>query len=184
MFKQNEFFKIVAIIIAPVLIVGVSFYLFFYKDTAETSQKMKSFSELINREIIKIAFLSESSQSTEVASTQKIEVEVVTTTDSITMGLSGRPEIGADGMLFIFRDPSQQYFWMKDMKFNIDIIWILDNRVVAITENAQKPEENTPDNRLRIYPSEVEADMVLEVVAGDAQRFGITEGKILKLVTE
>jgi uncharacterized membrane protein (UPF0127 family) len=29
-----------------------------------------------------------------------------------------------ESMLFVYEEPSKQSFWMKDMRFPIDIIWI------------------------------------------------------------
>lgn len=54
-----------------------------------------------------------------------IKAEDATTKASRATGLSGRACIGQDvGMLFIFRLPGYYSFWMKDMKFPIDIVWI------------------------------------------------------------
>ncbi len=40
-------------------------------------------------------------------------------------GLSGRDKLGTnEGMLFVFKDPGIYPFWMKNMKFPIDIIYI------------------------------------------------------------
>ncbi len=53
-----------------------------------------------------------------------------------TQGLSGTQSVPHDGMLFVFDVPSRYSFWMKDMRYPIDIIWIdSDKRVIDITEN-------------------------------------------------
>lgn len=49
-------------------------------------------------------------------------------------GLSGRGDIADDqAMLFVFDESSQQCFWMKDMRFPLDIVWVsATNRIVHI----------------------------------------------------
>jgi uncharacterized membrane protein (UPF0127 family) len=63
-------------------------------------------------------------------------VELATTNDAIKKGLSGRPMLATDrGMLFIFPKPGLYRFWMLDMRFPIDIIWINDGHVVSMNQN-------------------------------------------------
>lgn len=179
MLKKDEVIKILTVVTVPILVVVVIFFSFFNTTTSNTTTKnTPSFSDLANRQIVSIIFNSyqENDLNQEV-----LKVEVVNTLESITQGLSGRSTIGADGMLFVFQNKEQQYFWMKDMQFNIDIVWIADTTVVDITRDVQKPEDNTPDNRLKIYPSQAEVNMVLELPAGDAHRYGITQGKTIQL---
>src|SRR5882672_5260542 len=47
-------------------------------------------------------------------------------TDALrTLGLSGHSPLAADeGMLFIFPAPGEYGFWMKDMLFPLDLVWI------------------------------------------------------------
>ena len=103
-------------------------------------------------------------------------VEVVDTPDSITQGLSGREQIGSQGMLFLFGRSQQANFWMKDMKFNLDLVWINDEKIVGITNNVLHPKPNTPDSQLPTYFSPQVVDMVLEVPAGFAQEEGWQTG--------
>jgi uncharacterized membrane protein (UPF0127 family) len=43
-----------------------------------------------------------------------------------------------EAMLFVFQQSARHSFWMKDMKFPIDIIWLdSDEKVVYIKENMQ-----------------------------------------------
>jgi len=77
-----------------------------------------------------------------------------------------------EGMLFIFDYADKYGFWMKDMKFAIDIIWIKDNKIVDITPNVA-PEPNKSIFSLQTYyPSEA-VDKVLEVAAGTAEKYNI-----------
>src|SRR3989338_3180334 len=55
---------------------------------------------------------------------QNIKVDLALTMLEQAQGLSGREVLGEnEGMLFVFDTPGKYSFWMKDMKFAIDIIW-------------------------------------------------------------
>ena len=61
-----------------------------------------------------------------------LSVEVADTQASRELGLSGREKMGDDeGILFVFDTPGRYGFWMKDMQFPLDIIWINQNGVVV-----------------------------------------------------
>jgi uncharacterized membrane protein (UPF0127 family) len=81
-------------------------------------------------------------------------------------------------MLFLFERPQVQSFWMKDMLFPIDIVWIRDGRIVGITPNLPVP-KNPRD--LPQYASPVPCDVVLEVRAGAAKRWGLLLGESVKI---
>lgn len=54
-----------------------------------------------------------------------VKVDVSDDSCKIVLGLSGRKSMSADrGMIFIFRNSGNYGFWMKDMNFPIDILWI------------------------------------------------------------
>jgi uncharacterized protein len=93
-----------------------------------------------------------------------------------SQGLSGRGRLGDDeGMYFIFDSPAVQGFWMKDMLFAIDIVWVLGDRVVGFRENAQ-PEPGKSIFTLPVYYSPEPVDRVLEVNAGTVAKYGIEIG--------
>ncbi len=100
-------------------------------------------------------------------------VELVNQPDSITQGLSGRTSIGSDGMLFVFNTHAYTpTFWMKDMLFGLDLVWINENKIVDISANVVPPAPGTPDQLLRTYRPNQPADLVLEVPAGTAATAG------------
>jgi uncharacterized membrane protein (UPF0127 family) len=102
-------------------------------------------------------------------------VELATTTIEQARGLSFRTSLAErTGMLFTF-SPGVQNFWMKDMHFPIDIIWIAGNKVAGFAENAQ-PEPGMPLWRLTIYTSPDGVDKVLEVNANTVTKDDITIG--------
>jgi uncharacterized protein len=98
-----------------------------------------------------------------------VKVEVVSTLEDRTLGLSGRESLPENtGMLFVFPENGEHLFWMKDMKFSIDIIWISeDGRVVYIKENA------APESFPEVFKPEGNARYVLEVPAGFAAKNNI-----------
>ncbi len=101
----------------------------------------------------------------------EFSVELATTMTQQSRGLSGRTELAEDtGMLFLFKNPAVQNFWMKDMNFPIDIIWIgSDDKIAGFSANAQ-PQPGTPLFALTIYKSPAGVNTVLEVPAGTVAR--------------
>lgn len=96
------------------------------------------------------------------------------------VGLSEKKSLEQNsGMLFIFEKPDLYSFWMKNMKFPIDIIFIKDNKVVTVYPNA-KPPTNTEDSSLTIYKPEEPADKVLEINAGLTEKNNIKKGDEIK----
>lgn len=92
-------------------------------------------------------------------------------------GLGGRNAIRDDaGMLFAFPYSGRHAFWMKDMKFPIDIFWIENNRVVDLVENAAAFPAETSDEFLPVYRPDAPARFVLETPAGFAKRHSIVIG--------
>lgn len=92
-------------------------------------------------------------------------------------GLSGRTGMPADrGMLFVFENPSDDCFWMKDMQFSIDIVWLDASRTVLKTAERVAP-ETYPE---RFCPSSP-ALYVLELQAGAVSAAGIQTGDRVKL---
>ncbi len=121
------------------------------------------------------------------ASEQEITINEVTYSVSIArspeekqVGLSDRENLGDnDGMLFVCDEKDRYQFWMRNMNFPIDIIYISDNTVVDVIENAQPPEDEnaTPE----VYTPDEPANYVLELKAGQAERAGIEVGNTITL---
>lgn len=67
----------------------------------------------------------------------KLTVDIADETHEQTQGLSGLEYMAEDkGMLFIFQQSFIPAFWMKDMKFGLDIIWIdADKTIIGIEKN-------------------------------------------------
>lgn len=112
----------------------------------------------------------------------ELRVELADTPEKQQQGLSGRPPLNdAQGMLFDFRNTpnARPSFWMKDMKFALDLIWIKDNRIIEITPNVP-PAPQTTEASLPTYSPTGDVDLVLEVLAGFTERHQIKIGDELK----
>jgi len=108
---------------------------------------------------------------------KKVSVEIADTDAKREKGLSERKSLCADcGMLFVFDKPDIYSFWMPEMNFNIDIIWIADNKVADITFNAKKPSGADYTNPREYYFSKVPVDKVLEVNSGWVKKNNIMVG--------
>ena len=95
---------------------------------------------------------------------KSITVEIADSPEERTQGLSGRTSLPKNhGILFVFDEAKKYPFWMKDMKFPIDIIWINDGGVVDITLHANPEIYN--NSSLTIYKPKEPAQYVLEVNA-------------------
>jgi len=113
---------------------------------------------------------------------QVLKVEVADTQNKRSKGLGGREAIATDsGMLFIFDTEKVYSFWMKGLKFPLDIIWIKDNVIVDIIENVPPPLEGQTDSNLPIYQPSVVVDSVLEVNAGIVDKLNIKVGDKINL---
>lgn len=106
-----------------------------------------------------------------------VVAEVVDTTSSRMLGLSGRSKmLDGEGMLFIFDTPGKYGFWMKDMTFSLDIVWINQNGVVVAIER-----DLTPETYPKTYINGVDATYVLEVNAGGSEKLGLYLGSKVKI---
>lgn len=92
-----------------------------------------------------------------------INIELAETSLEKAQGLSGRESLPENsGMLFTWKEKAKPGFWMIDMKFPIDIIWISDNKIVGIAKNALPEPGKSPLQLKHYYPPEP-INYVLEV---------------------
>ena len=79
-----------------------------------------------------------------------------------------------EGMFFIFDTPQKYSFWMKDMKFPIDIIWIdTTGKIVHIEKNLQPCIFLLP---CASYSPDIDSLYVLEVVSNFTNKYNIKIG--------
>ena len=108
-----------------------------------------------------------------------LEVEVANTRASRELGLSGRHKMRDDeGMLFVFDVPGRYGFWMKDMEFPLDMVWINQNGIVVWVERNVTPESY---KEKKAFINQSEASYVLEINANMAEKFGLYLGSKVKM---
>lgn len=103
---------------------------------------------------------------------RKIAVAFAVTPGEQAQGLSGTVSLpDGKGMLFIFPADASIPFWMKDMQYALDIIWIgADKTVADITPNLK------PSSYPNSFGPRVPVRYVLEVPAGFAKENKIEIG--------
>jgi uncharacterized membrane protein (UPF0127 family) len=108
----------------------------------------------------------------------EIAVEVASTPAQSERGLGYRDSLPADaGMLFDLHATTTPQFWMKGMRFSLDLVWIgEDKRVMSITAIVPFQPPGTPDSQLPRYTSPLPVRYVLELNAGAANRLGLAQG--------
>jgi uncharacterized membrane protein (UPF0127 family) len=105
----------------------------------------------------------------------ELDVVVPITSELMSKGLAIKNQMKEnEAMLFVFKEPSKHSFWMKDMKFPIDIMWLDNNgKIVHIEENLE------PCPLVLVCPSytpNADSQYVLETVAGFTQKNNINVG--------
>lgn len=104
-----------------------------------------------------------------------IAFERASSQSSREKGLSGRENMPHDaGMLFVFEQNATQCIWMKDMQFNLDIIWLDETKKIVKIEKDVSPST---------YPQSfcATAQYVIEVNSGIADSADLQIGQRIKL---
>jgi uncharacterized membrane protein (UPF0127 family) len=102
--------------------------------------------------------------------------ELADTDAERSMGLMYREELEPDrGMLFVFDNPQNVSFWMKNTYIPLDIIFIDEDGIVVNILEAY-PEPGVPDGNLTRYNSASPVKWVLEVNQGMSRIHGIVPG--------
>jgi uncharacterized protein len=106
-----------------------------------------------------------------------VRVTIADTQKKTSRGLSGRKGLGPDeGMLFVFPYEDIHAFWMKDMLFSIDILWLDKNgKIVYLKESV------SPETFPATFAPETPAKYVLEVQAGYSAKHGVRTGDVIEV---
>lgn len=113
---------------------------------------------------------------------QLIQVEVAKTDEEITKGLSGRGKLEENqGMLFVFNKAGNYPFWMKEMKFSLDAVFMNGQKVVDLAENIPFPKNN---EQPQAFGAKVDFDKVLEVNSRTVKRLNIKIGDKIEILNQ
>lgn len=105
----------------------------------------------------------------------KFTLEIADADPARQKGLMDRPSLPPDrGMLFVFPDEQPRSFWMKNVNFPLDILFLdRDGRVVSIKQMKSYDLNSTP--------SDAPAMFAIELNAGAASRAGVKVGDRIAL---
>lgn len=108
---------------------------------------------------------------------KEFRMEIANTMISRMKGLSGHAPLADDeGMLFLFGQSGNYGFWMKDMNFPLDIIWVEGDKIITIAPNI------SPDSYPSSFYPDSASDKVIEINAGISQKLGIKVGDEVKFI--
>ena len=104
----------------------------------------------------------------------RIQVELADTNERRALGLMFREQLPKDrGMLFVFSEPGQWAFWMKNTTIPLDILWLdRHKKIVDLVENVPGCKG---DPCLQYQPAQ-DASYALEIPAGSAKREKLAKG--------
>lgn len=107
---------------------------------------------------------------------RSVQVTVADTDRLREKGLSGHPGLSPDeGMLFVFDIDGKPGFWMKDMRFSIDIVWLdQEGKIVYIVR------ELAPGTYPKTYAPPVPSRYVLELPAGFVRKHNVRVGNVVR----
>lgn len=108
---------------------------------------------------------------------ERFNIDIAKTAAEREQGLSGRAGLGKrEAMLFIFDTDDRHGFWMKDMLFSIDIVWLdADYKIVHIQNNA------SPASYPKAFLPDTNSRFVLEFTAGTVAEFGLQKGDLVSI---
>jgi len=109
---------------------------------------------------------------------QVISLEIARTPRQQAIGLMHREDLPSNhGMLFTIDPPRQVHFWMRNVQFPLDMLFLRDGEVQAIAHNVPPCTTSTcptygPDNLV---------DQVIELKGGQAEALGISIGDTMSI---
>jgi uncharacterized protein len=180
---------IVAIIASIAAGSGIAVALFFWPATNTTAESDRLQPEIavVNNETVPAGSSNNNNKNNSGSYYQQVNVtvngvglvaDIAETGEQRSKGLAIKDSLNeTEGMLFVFSEPRQYAFWMKDMKFPIDIIWLDSNKTVVHVEHSLDP---CGPVSCQTYMPGADSLYVLETVAGFADKYGIVEGMKVK----
>jgi len=161
--KNSEQLVTATLVVTIVVSIIILFFGIVYNSSTEEKYKV----ELIKEEMDLVRINEKS-----------IIVEIADSQEEYRIGLMNHNELEKDhGMLFIFEEEKIHSFWMKNMKFRIDILWIDSNGYIVHIEKDLPP----CDNNCVMYTPEKESKYVLEVESGFTDEYKINIREFVEL---
>ena len=112
----------------------------------------------------------------------ELMADIAATSDQKSKGLGVKDSLKEnEAMLFPFSEIGEHTFWMKGMKFPIDIIWLDSKKQVVHIEHSLEP--CVPNSFCQTYTPKEDSLYVLETVAGFTQKYNVTEGNLVEFET-
>lgn len=108
-----------------------------------------------------------------------IDIEIADNDRDRAQGMMYRTSMpDSIGMLFVFQQPKEQSFWMKDTSISLDILYVdADGKIITLHKFT------TPFSEKKI-PSYGEAKYVVEVVGGFTDRYKIGQGDKISYIED
>ncbi len=114
-----------------------------------------------------------------------LDAELSVTPVQQTLGLGYRNVLlDGRGMLFVNDAAEPRTFWMKGMRFCIDIVWIEGGEITGAAESVCPDPAGTPDGEKARYHSDAPVTYVLELPAGWLARHGYGAGTPVQIPDE
>lgn len=113
---------------------------------------------------------------------QKVRVEVKIRSEDIMRGMMFREKLDPDrGMMFLHKPPGKYAYWMYQVKIPLDIIWMDEQgNIVEISPNTP-PCPHASAIQCPVYGGSQKAQVVLELAAGMAAKYGLATGMRVSL---
>ncbi len=106
-----------------------------------------------------------------------VRSKIAKTVNERARGLSGTsPLSNNEGMLFVFDFPDRHGFWMKDMKYSLDIIWFDENNKISFVKK-----NFTPESFPNVESPKTIGSYVLEVPSGFFDKNNLSVGDLLEI---
>lgn len=127
------------------------------------------FITVVTTGVIFFAIRSQNNVPTLIINQTQLQVDIADTNTKRQKGLCCRDYLDSNsGMLFVYDQPGDYRFWMKDTHIPLDMYWISEEKkIVHIEKNVQ------PSSYPNSFGSEKPAQYILETNAGFAEQNNI-----------
>lgn len=156
--------------------VRIALHAYITEDTRSVALPANS---LTTEEKVKLGYFQSQYKKTKLAlGDSQFDMQIADTSELQELGLSYRTGLEKNnGMIFVFQKDNYYPFWMKDMSFDIDMIWVNSTGKVTYIVSGAKPDS---------YPTTYQAPelsrYVIELPTGAAAENNIKVGDLLSSI--